>query len=236
MQAKSLNGKEELSMWINGRFIPLMDADSGANPQGGSAGSGDTGDDGGAGDSGDGKGSDDGAGTDSKLEELRKQVEQMKTEHQKELDKYRNEKGHLKKELEKLKQEGMSEEEKLEQERQQLEEEKRQLKVDRLNAHKAAQVAEQGLDKRLAEYIDVDAEMSREQVTSAIEDLKNVQSAMREEIINELRENGSVINSGGNRDNGGQNKKSSFGKELAEKNSKNTTSAAEGQKHYFKNS
>lgn len=229
MQAESLNGKEEFSMWINGRFVPLMDADGGANPQGGSAGSGDDG-------SGDGTGTDDGNGTDNKLEQLQQQINQMKTEHQKELDKYRNEKGHLKKELEKLKQEGMSEEEKLEQERQQLEEEKRQLKVDRLDAHKAAQVAEQGLDKRLAEYIDVDAEMSREQVTSAIEELKNVQSAMREEIINELRENGSVINSGGNRDNGGQNKKSSFGKELAQKTSKSTTSAAEGQKHYFKNS
>jgi len=104
-------------MWINGKFVPMfmMDADGGANPQGGSAGGDEGGDD--SNPEG-GEGGDEGStGDDENLteaEKLQAKIDSIKEENKKELDRYRNDIGNLKKKMKEMEEETMSEEEKLE--------------------------------------------------------------------------------------------------------------------------
>lgn len=220
-------------MFINGRFIPLgiyFAADDGGLGGGGGGGNPDNNTDG---DDTGGQGGDDNQKTE--LDKLKEQIQQMKDQHQRELDRYRNEKGKLQKQLDKLQEENMSEEEKLKKRQQELEQRERELKVKELEATKAAQVAEKELDKRLAKFIDVNADMSEDDVVSQVEELKSIQNALREEVIDEFKNKGSIINSGGDRGGYGSNKAGLFGKELAKQSNKTYEQAEEAQKHYFQN-
>lgn len=167
---------------------------------------------------------------DSAIEKLQKQIEEMKKNHKSELDKYRTKVGHLNKKIEEMEQENMTEEEKLEAEKQKLEDEKQQLKLDRLDARKEKQVAKKKLDERLAEYIQINSDMTEAEVEIAVDELKTVEDAIRDDIIKELEKNGSIVDSGGDNDNS---KAGSLGKELAGMSKATNESAQEGQKHYF---
>ncbi|MCG8514553.1 MAG: hypothetical protein MI740_10455 [Halanaerobiales bacterium] len=214
-------------MLINGKWVPMgiyFDAD------GGGSGGGGGGDD----DLPDPPTTDDDIDDDNNDLTL----EELKKEHKKELDRYRNEVGKLKKQLKTAEEKGMSEEEKLEAQRKDLEKKEKQLKVKELIAYKAQKVAEMELDKRLAEGIKVEQlhlsnpELSEADIDTAIQELKTVQDAMKEEVINELQENGTVLNGfGGEKDkNSG---KDLLGKKLAEFDNKNNKGAIDAQDHYF---
>lgn len=231
-------------MWINGVFYPFangmyFDADKGGGAGGGSgegdgsgssSGSGDGGDNNNNG--GDGSGDNNNGDNNNKpdIEAIKKELEKQ---HNKELDRYRNDIGQLKKELKKLQEKEMSEEEKLEAEKAELEKEKKALLVDKLDAHKSQQIAEQELDKRLADYIKINAEKSKDDITDDIKILKTAVDAIVQERIEELQESGSVLN-GFNFNSGSKNKgKGSIGEQLAKFNNENNKGAAEAQGHYF---
>jgi len=166
------------------------------------------------------------------LQELNKQVDQMKKQHQKELDRYRNEKGQLKKQVDELKDEKLSDKEKLEKEKGQLEDEKQQLKADRLDAHKEKVVAKEGLDPRLAKYANINHDMEQDDVERKVEDLKSIQNALKDEFLKDLEQKGKVINTNNNKNN---NNEGNLGKSLAERNSQSNEEAEKGQEHYFEN-
>ena len=162
-------------------------------------------------------------------EDLQSQLNELKTEHQKELDRYRNQVGTLKKKNKKLEQQSMTEEEKLEARERELAEKEQELQLKELDAHRKGQIAEQGLDKRLAEFIQVDAQMSEEDIVGQVEALKNIQTALRDEVIEEMKQNGTVISTGNRKNNKG----GSIGAQLAKDKTKAQTGAIKGQKHYF---
>lgn len=166
-----------------------------------------------------------------KLEALQKQIDEMKEQHQKQLDQYRNEKGQLKKQIDELEKEKMSEEERLEQEKKDLEKEKQELKRDRLEAHKEKTVAKKELDSRLAKYINVNHDMKQEDIERQVEDLKSIQTAMEDEILDELKNKGKIIDTHSTGSN--DEEEGGIGKKLAEKNSENSKEVQKGQEHYF---
>jgi preprotein translocase subunit SecD len=144
-------------------------------------------------------GGDDEGGSDEELspeeieEKYQSQINSIEQKHQSELDKYRNEAGHLRKEMEKIKQKGMSEEDKLEQQQKKLEEREKELQVKELETTRAAKVAEVGLDERLVTYLDVDHEMSESEVEKAVDELDTTVKAVIKDEIQKLKESGSIV-------------------------------------------
>jgi chromosome segregation ATPase len=144
-------------------------------------------------------GGDDEGGSDEELspeeieEKYQSQINSIEQKHQSELDKYRNEVGHLRKEMEKIKQKGMSEEDKLEQQQKKLEEREKELQVKELETTRAAKVAEVGLDERLVTYLDVDHEMSESEVEKAVDELDTTVKAVIKDEIQKLKESGSIV-------------------------------------------
>lgn len=227
-------------MWINGRFVPMfmLDADGGANPQGGSAGGDEGGDD--SNPEGDEGGDEGSTGDDESLtedEKLQAKIEKIKEENKKDLDRYRNKVGKLEKKLKKMEQETMSEEEKLEAKEHELQDKENELRKKELRAHKAEKVAESELNKELAEFIDVDQmhqvnpELAEADVEERIESMKAAQDAIKDAIIKELQEGGSVLDgiNGGSKNKG----KGGFGKKLAQSGTETDADAEKAQSHYF---
>lgn len=155
-------------------------------------------------------------------------------EKKKELDSYRTEVGHLKKEIKEMKEKGMSEEEKLDARAKELQEKEQELRVKELNAHKSQQIAEQELDKSLADYIKVNAEKSEDDITEDITALKTAVDGIVQKRIEQLQESGSVLNGFNMSKKKKDNSKGSIGKELANYNNNNNKGAAEAQDNYFK--
>lgn len=199
-------------------------------PDGGSGGVGDNDDD----NTGDDNTNDD----DLEIEKLKEEVKKLEKEHKKELDRYRNDNGKLKKQLKELEEKGMSEEEKLQAREKELLEKEQVLRVKELEAFKAQKVAELGLDKRLGEGIKIDQmylaneAMSEEDIEKTIQDLKTVQDAIAEEVVNDLQQKGTILNGfGGQKTN--QNNGGSFGQKLAGFDKENNKGASEAQENYF---
>lgn len=167
---------------------------------------------------------------DPQIKDLQDQITRLTKTHKSELDRYRNELGQTKKKLEQMQDKELSEEEKLDRQKKQLEEKERELNTKVLNAHKAEQVAKIGLDKRLSEWIGISPDMSEDDVNSKVNELKAVQEALREEVISELQENGTVISTTG----GKEKKGISIGSKLAQQANKSFKTVADSQKIYFK--
>lgn len=200
--------------WINGRFVPMfmLDADGGANPQGGSAGGDDSGDD--SNPEGDEDGDEGSTGDDENLteaEKLQAKIERIKEDNKKDLDRYRNKVGKLEKKLKKMEQETMSEEEKLEAREKEVKEKEKKVRRKELSAHKAEKVAENELNKELAEFIDIEQmhqvnpELTESDVEERIESMKAAQDAIKDAVIKELQNGGSILDGINNKSKKGSN-------------------------------
>jgi Spy/CpxP family protein refolding chaperone len=153
----------------------------------------------------DGEGSEGEGGSDnslSELEKLQQQIDQMKQDHQKELDRYRNEKGKLKKRLEEIENESLSEEERLQKEKEKLESERKQLQVDKLETYKSKKIAEAkaNLDyksqlEKFGDFINITADTEKSAIDEAVDTLKSLEQSIRDNLLEELQDGGSIINS-----------------------------------------
>lgn len=136
---------------------------------------------------------DDNRQSDNQQDDIATKIAELEKKHKKELDQYRNQVGQLKKQLKELQEKGMSEEEKLAQKAKEFEEKERELRLKELEAHKAKEIAEQGLDKRLADYIKLNAESTEDDISEDIQKLKTAIEAIVQERIEKLQESGTVF-------------------------------------------
>ena len=169
----------------------------------------------------------------SELEVLQAQITAMQREHQRELDRYRNEVGKLKKQLEEMRQRGMSEEEKLAAKQQELEQKEKELKVKQLEAHANSFAAKKGLDMRFLKYINILPDMSEQDIEAAVLEIKSLQDALKDEVVKELQKGGTVLNSFAglnSADKGG-----TFGKQVASLSRQSEETVQRGVKYYFGN-
>ena len=155
---------------------------------------------------------------------------------QKRLNKLENENNKLKKKEKEREKEKLSEEEKLEVEKQELEEQKKALEVEKKETYLSKQVAETvgQLDHNsklndLANFIKVSAETDKDEIDNQINKLKNLEQSIRDQVIKELEEGGSILDTRG----GSDDKEGSFAKNLAKKSKKNIEKAKKAQEHYF---
>ena len=169
----------------------------------------------------------------SELEALQAQITAMQQDHQRELDRYRNEVGKLKKQLEEMRQQGMSEEEKLAAKQQELEQKEKELKVKQLEAHASSFAAKKGLDMRFLKYINILPDMGEQDVEAAVLEIKSLQDALKDEVIKDLQKGGTVLNSFAglnSTDKGG-----TFGKQVASLSRQGEETVQRGIEHYFGN-